>query len=431
MACSSNLSERPASPPPDRPGGASRDAAAPATVPRPVAEGRPTSPERDAGRPARPFVPQRLPDGYLHYTDACLPGTQVTIAAVGDLLVHHELQRQALKAKNGFVAIWEPVVDLLAKAELTYANLEGPTARGLDRQGNKTPDPGKRFDDKVYTGYPRFNYHPSIARDLVTSGVDIVSMANNHALDRAALGLDRTLDVLDSAGLNHFGARRQGTDAPWYVVTEINGVALAWVGCTLYTNQPDKHGQVMHCFKKPDRVTPLVRKLAQTPTIDAVIVTPHMGKEYVPNPGKKEQKLVRKLLDAGALAVIGSHPHVLQPWEKHVTPDGRETFTLFSLGNFCSHQRPLPRRSSMILFLGLTKGHDGVTRVNGARYVPLHVRMEGDMERFFVEAIDRAGGPQDSRALTTAMFGELNIIAPEDPIVTNPHCDPTWPHHVK
>ena len=55
-----------------------------------------------------------------------------------------------------------------------------------------------------------------------------------------------------------------------------------------------------------------------------------------------------------AAAVSGSHPHVMQPGERHVTADGREGLSVYSLGNFVSNQLALPRRSSVIALLGLT-----------------------------------------------------------------------------
>jgi poly-gamma-glutamate capsule biosynthesis protein CapA/YwtB (metallophosphatase superfamily) len=80
-------------------------------------------------------------------------------------------------------------------------------------------DPGRVFDRNVYSSYPRFNYHASLLDDLIRSGVDVVSTANNHALDRESTGVDATIAALDRVGLAHTGhthARRHG---PWHAVT--------------------------------------------------------------------------------------------------------------------------------------------------------------------------------------------------------------------
>jgi poly-gamma-glutamate synthesis protein (capsule biosynthesis protein) len=398
----------------------------PTTAPAAQAEGdAPTS----APTPAAPYEPpprERWPEGYLGFDHACEPGPVVTIAAVGDLLLHRELQKQAFAAPQRYRALWSGVEDLLGRTDLTYANLEGPTAPGITRGRELVADPGLRFDNKVYTGYARFNYHPSLGIDLASAGVDVVSTANNHALDRGPVGIDRTLDALDTAGLRYTGTRRQSTPkAPWHAVTEAGGMRIAWLSCTLHTNyEEDAFGQVLPCFDDPNRVPKLVAKLAADETIDAVIVTPHWGKEYAPLPRPKETALARRLIEAGAVAVIGSHPHVLQPWERVVADDGRQGLVVYSLGNFASHQRDLPRRSSIVLYLGLRRDPEGRVVPAGARYVPLHVRMEGDKEAFFVEAIDRVGGHEDARAHVVQTFGAPNLLAPDADLDLAPHCRP-------
>lgn len=371
-------------------------------------------------------------EGPLTFEAACAPGDRVVIAAVGDALIHGRLQKQALAASEGFASLWGGVPDLLASADITYANLEGPTAAGVSKQGRAVTDPGRRFDDWVYSSYPMFNYHPSLIDDLMASGVDVVSTANNHSLDRWALGADRTIEALTEKGLPFTGTRPSDDPThPWWTTTEANGLRLAWLACTYGTNGlPDREDQVLNCFDDRAEVLGLVRELAARDDLDAVLVTPHWGQEYHAAPSSRQVDLAHDLLDAGALAVIGSHPHVLQPWEKYTTADGREGFVIYSLGNFVSGQRNLPRRSTLLLYLGLTRGADGVTRIHGARYVPLHMTQRSDLS-FELEAIDRVGGHGDSRALTVDMFGQWNVLPAgfEQSLATptlDPQCDPAW-----
>jgi poly-gamma-glutamate synthesis protein (capsule biosynthesis protein) len=368
------------------------------------------------------------PEGPLVFEGACTPGEKLTIAAVGDVLLHGRLQVQAFGASNRYRSLWSGIEDLLAQADVTYANLEGPTARGVDARGRDVPDPGLRFDDVVYTSYPMFNYHPALLEDLQASGVDVVSTANNHSLDRRTLGADRTIEALEASSFPFTGTRRAGEDEsarPWYAITETSGFRLGWLACTYGTNGiPDRDDQVLLCFEDEARVAALIGELAARSDIDAVIVTPHWGAEYTANPNGEQVRLGHRMLDAGALAVIGSHPHVLQPWERHMTPDGRETFIIYSLGNFVSGQTQLARRSTMLLYLGLTRRSDGEVVVHGARYVPLHMTSAGGA--LTLQAIDRVGGLAESRALTTAMFSQYNVYPPGAPFVLDPACDPAW-----
>jgi hypothetical protein len=389
-----------------------------------VATDRAAAPSAD---PEPPPPPPSLPAGYLVFDEACEANDVVTIGAVGDVLLHHELQKQAFAEPERHLDLWSGIVDLLRQPDFTWANLEGPIARGIDRKGNEVEDPGPRYDNVVYTGYPRFNYHHWVAEDLRKSGVDLVSTSNNHAFDRYELGAERTIEALKKARLPFVGTRARGSKAPWHVVTEVGGLRLAWVACTLYTNfHKDKEGQILYCFQG-NTVRDLVRKLDADEDIDAVVVTPHWGKEYLTEPGERQTEYARQWVEAGAVAIIGAHPHVLQPWERLETPNGRDAFVIHSLGNFVSHQRELPRRTTIMLYLGLGRRPDGKVAAVGARYVPLHVRMEGNMERFYVEAIDRAGGPEDARALVVDMYGPHNLMHPDEELDVRPHCDPAWP----
>ena len=353
--------------------------------------------------------------GPLRFADACRPGTQVTIAAVGDVLLHAGLQKQAFASPEGFSSLWKGVQPLFARADLSYANLEGPCADGHTASGTAR-DPGLVFDDRVYSSYPQFNYHPSLIGALAGAGFDVVSTANNHALDRRGRGADRTIENLVSAGMPFTGTKPSSNmEAPWHAVTEAKGVRIAWLACTYSTNGiPDTKQQVLHCYEDRSTVLSTIRALRDQPDIDAVIVTPHWGNEYQHTPANQEKKLAHDMLDAGATAVLGGHPHVVQPWEKYTTQDGREGFVIYSLGNFVSGQNGLARRSALVLFLGLTKGADGKVTVNGVRHAPIQMNPSPWTATY-------ARG--DSLALTTRILGQWNRIGPDEELVTNPECE--------
>lgn len=374
----------------------------------------------------------------LRFRAACEGTEAITIAAVGDVLMHTKLQQQAYASDLGFRSTWRGALPLLEKADLTYANLEGPTAPGTRASGAAAPDPGKRFDGVVYSSYPTFNYHPSLLDDLKTSGVDVVSTANNHSVDRQGVGADKTLDELDQRGLPHTGTRRGGSNDPWFTVTEAKGFRIAWLACAFSTNGiPDRKGQVLRCFdgeqtpssKANPEVLRTITELAQKPDIDAVLVTPHWGIEYEYKPRDFQVRAAKAFIDAGATAVLGGHPHVIQPWEKYEARDGREGFILYSFGNFASGQLSsngnplLAQRTSLALYLGLSKARGKKAWVNGAKYVPLFMETQGGIYTRPVTKNEAAGSlGERSRALTTRVYGEWDEIAADAPLKTNPDC---------
>ncbi len=356
--------------------------------------------------------------GPLTFTDPCRPGTRITIAALGDVLLHSPLQKQAYTAEDGHHSLWRGAEPLIKQADLAYANFEGPSAAGTTATGATVRDPGKVFDGVVYTSYPMFNYHGSLVASLLESGIDVVSTANNHSLDRRSAGADRTIAALTAGGLPFTGTRPADEPArPWHVVTERNGVRVAWIACTYGTNGiPDAKKQVLLCFQQTSEIEEVIKGLRSRGEADAVIVTPHWGNEYEHNPSADQKKLAHRLLDAGATAIVGNHPHVLQPWEKHLTPDGREGFVVYSLGNFVSGQTALARKTTIVLYLGLTRGADGKVTVNGVRHVPLTMRS------WTVEPSDKAQGATESHRLATQIFGKWNEMASTERLDTTPSC---------
>ena len=87
----------------------------------------------------------------------CRNDQRISIAGVGDILLHARLQRRAFSSDKGYSVLWDKVDPWLKSADITYANLEGPTATGLAAGGRKVKDPGKKYDDRVYTTFPAFN----------------------------------------------------------------------------------------------------------------------------------------------------------------------------------------------------------------------------------------------------------------------------------
>ncbi|ASQ44818.1 CapA family protein [Legionella clemsonensis] len=295
--------------------------------------------------------------------------SNVHIIAVGDILLHARLQQTGME--KGFSALWLAVLPQLHEADITYGNLEGPAAEMLDRRGNNTLSL-----KEAYTSFPMFNYPPSLIKALKQSGFDIVSTANNHTLDRWSIGIDKTIAVLQENAIAFTGTRRQNSEDAWFAETTVNDLSIAWLACTQDTNGiADKYRQVLHCYRDKQQVLQLINKLAKTH--DAVIVTPHWGIEYQTQPTKAQRMLAKEFAEAGALAILGSHPHCVQPFDWITAGTGKKVFVAYSLGNFISNQGSLKNRASGLLSLHLNKGENGNTVINKIRYQPTYMENRG------------------------------------------------------
>jgi poly-gamma-glutamate synthesis protein (capsule biosynthesis protein) len=326
--------------------------------------------------------------------NACAGTDRVRLAVAGDAMFHRAIQRRG--HASGFGPIWAAAAPWFDWAEIAVVNLESPTAPGFRRGGRAGPDPGPVFDDQVYSGYPLFNVHPVAIDALRDAGVTVVTTANNHALDRGPAGLVATLDELDRRGMRHSGAIRPGAprDFALRIRTRLGTIAL--IGCSYGTNGiPDPHRQVLLCFR--DRAELLAIVAHEAGRGAGVIVLPHWGEEYQHSPSRAQRDLGAALVAAGAMAVIGAHPHVVQPWELAEGPMGRGLIA-YSTGNFVSSQRSLPRATGMLLRAEICRGPRGLA-VGGAGWVPLLTAVDAQGLVLSVPQPGQGGTAAQARAL--------------------------------
>ncbi|MBO9665980.1 MAG: CapA family protein [Bdellovibrio sp.] len=349
----------------------------------------------------------------LKFTTACdLNKTQIMVSFVGDVLIHKPLYQAVVAGSKDFSQIWRRTDSLIEKAHFSVANLEGPAALGIDRNGKDHGDIGFVYDGEVYSGTNfRFNYHPRILSNLQKSGYDLLTIANNHALDRGSIGIDKTIKAARAINMPVVGARSSSErNGNFYEIADIKGLKVAFLGCTEMTNgENDRKDQLLHCYHGQD-VENEVKDLARSSDVDAVVVYPHWGNEYQPNPDGNQQRFARRWLEAGAAAVIGSHPHVLQPWEKYTTKDGRETLIAYSLGNFVAGQKDIPRRTGSVVYLGLSKNNGEKAKVFGVAYTPTY---RDGWEIFPMGD----GGDRNVLAYAQKNFGTVNRLNPGDSLV--------------
>lgn len=311
--------------------------------------------------------------------------TEIVLAAVGDIMMHNTqiaAGKDSVSGEYDYSRFFQDISPYLTAADVAVANLETTLAGA----------------EKNYTGYPMFNSPDSLAAALRGAGFDVLTTANNHSLDRYEDGVRRTLDVLDEHGLAHTGTFRTQQDRESPLLIDAAGIKLAFLAYTYGTNgiplPPDKP-YLVNLTEETLMLADTAR--ARETEADLVIVSLHFGTEYVSTPSDSQKELARKLVGAGADIILGSHPHVLQPYEKISveTADGlsREGWVIYSLGNFISGQNGLRREAGVIYYFRLRKDNETAqTAVRQVSYVPTwtHRYTENGRQQFRVVAVQKA-----------------------------------------
>lgn len=287
------------------------------------------------------------------------------ITAIGDIMMHNTQISAGFNYQEktyDFASFFTYVKPIFQASDLVIGNLEttlaGETAK--------------------YSGYPRFNAPEVLADDLKASGVDILTTANNHCLDRNFPGISATLDHLDQVGLLHTGTSRTQEEQEKILLTEVKGVKLAVLAYTYGTNniKVEKGKEFAVNYIDEKKIISDIAK-AKEQGAKLVIIALHCGQEYQSYPNSLQKQLSQALLEAGADIILGHHPHVLQPADilEVKNEDSCENkFVIYSLGNFISAQRGLERRCSIILNLHMDVDEHGQPYFKEATYIPIYTR---------------------------------------------------------
>jgi poly-gamma-glutamate capsule biosynthesis protein CapA/YwtB (metallophosphatase superfamily) len=208
------------------------------------------------------------------------------------------------------------VVEFAARADLVVLNLECC----ISDRGETWPDPSKPFF---------FRAPPSAVETLLALGVDVVTLANNHALDFGEEALLDTIEHLERARIAHVGAGADAERARAPAVLERGGLGLAVIGVADHAADFDAgRGHPGIAFAELQREVPpwLLETVANAiRDNDMVLVTPHWGPNMTPRPVPHVREAAQVLTGAGATLVAGHSAHVFQ---------GVEGRLLYDLGDF-------------------------------------------------------------------------------------------------
>ena len=191
-----------------------------------------------------------------------------------------------------------------------------------------------------YKGYPQFSSPDAYALNMKELGFDLLVTANNHSQDGGKRGLLRTIRVLDSFAIDHTGTFTDTSEFQntYPYITDINGLKIAVLNYTYGTNGLTVTPPTMVNIIDTNYIKAAIIK-ARKKGAQFIIPVMHWGLEYQNQESEHQRKMAQFLADAGCDAIIGMHPHVVQPIKNIRTKDGRNVPVAYSLGNFVSNQR--------------------------------------------------------------------------------------------
>lgn len=228
----------------------------------------------------------------------------ITIAGVGDILLHKEIIGQAIEDGGGspdFLPQLEGITPLIESADLAICHMEYPLG---SREG-----PWSAWPDLP-------NGPPQIADAVAAMGFDACTTASNHTLDQGFDGVVSTIEALESAGLAHAGSAASQEDSVEVTIIDVQGVPVALLSYTYGFNGIPRPYDWCCNLIEPGAISAAAQR-ARDQGARLVVAGLHFGVEGISPPTEGQRTLVQELADSGLVdLVLGHHAHVVQPVTK-------------------------------------------------------------------------------------------------------------------
>ena len=299
----------------------------------------------------------------------------IRISYIGDLIL---LKKQVLSAKNNITGKYEfdDIFKYTSKhfheSDLTIGVYEGPSA------GNNTSYSSSNYGD----GLPLYlNFPDEFAESVKKAGINLVTTANNHLLDKNIKGAKRTIDILDKYNISHVGSYRNQKEKDEVFMIEIKGIKIAVLAYTSIMNYY-KTDTIYDIYRYITRILPRKNKnkyyneiyedlkndfiQAKKKSPDLIIVLAHMGTQFLHYTNEFQNEWNKIFSDLGADIVLGDHSHAVQPLQYI-----GNTFITNCPGNFANSYIKKDGDSTAIIDLYIDKKSK---KLIGASAIPMYTK---------------------------------------------------------
>lgn len=276
---------------------------------------------------------------------------QVILIAVGDIMLGelplclgHGVGSKI--KENGAISPFLQVAPILKKGDIVFGNLEAVLSNNSR--------------DKKCLSSVAMRATPEAVNGLAYAGFNVLSLANNHALEHGDEALTETMSILSAHDIKYVGVDANITRAREPLIIGIKDITIALLAYCLVIDRT-----AFTTTTNSEEICSDVRKAKANSNI--VVVSLHWGNEYIRRPSPQQISLAHQIIDSGADVILGHHPHVLQGIEKY-----HNGLVAYSLGNFVFDMTYLTEtRSSIMVEFRLSK-----KGVAGYRMIPIYISDE-------------------------------------------------------
>jgi poly-gamma-glutamate capsule biosynthesis protein CapA/YwtB (metallophosphatase superfamily) len=262
---------------------------------------------------------------------------EIDLIMVGDALIHGAVYADAFDGnKYDFTKMFTYIKPIIQEYDLAFYNQE--TIIGGKSLGLST--------------YSRFNSPEEIGDAMVAMGFNLVSLANNHTLDRGEKAIINSYNYWREKDVMTAGSYINEEQRQAINIKEKNNITYTLLAYTTNTNglKPTKPYHV-NIYDK-EKVKEDIQRVRDK--VDLLLVSMHWGTEYTHTPTKEQKEIASYLASLEVDIVIGHHPHVIQPIKTI-----NNTLVIYSLGNFISAQKGIERLVGMMVSVNIKKEVDG------------------------------------------------------------------------
>ncbi len=295
----------------------------------------------------------------------------VRISTVGDILCGDEMLMDAKNKDNSydFNSIFKNINPFIERSDLVIGTME------------------TNFTNAQFSGYNKSNSPREFAMAVKKAGINVVSLAHNHALDYGINGLKDTKKYLQEMNYDVLGDRLEENNI---LIKDVNGVKIAFLAYTYGVNEEqsktNKELETVNIFSEEQAKKDIEYAKQKS---DTICVLMHWGDMYSNEVSEGQRKIADFLVDNGVTLIIGTHPATVQPMEIRQNKEGKNVLVAYSLGNFCSSIVEDNAKVELILNIELRKsGETGEVFLRKVDYTPLYMLDNGTASENRYEIID-------------------------------------------